>query len=760
MPEPEKKTGSPGSPPASTYSNEKGRTSEVERVSAQDGDGAPVHEIYNPHVDVSGIDEKKLIRKLDWYLVPWLSLLYLLSFLDRTSIGNAKLYHMETDLHITDKQYLIALTIFFFSYAIFEVPSNVFLKRLRPSIWLSLLMFCWGIMMTVQGLVHNYGGLLGMRWLLGMFEAGLFPGVNYYLSCWYKRSEFGIRAALFFSAATVSGAFGGLLAAAISKLDGVGGKPAWAWIFIIEGLATVVAGALSFSIIQDFPDTAKFLTEAERTFIVRRLQSDDQFSAAGESLNQLGYRATAANLLSVPVYAVACVVTCVVALAADRYGNRGYLTMLSFSVGLAGYLILIVSRNATLSYIAVYLAACGIYPTIPNIIAWVSNNVEGSYKRSVTLAMVISFGNINGAVSSNVYRAHDAPWYRLGHGIVLMYIGIGLVMAIVYHLALRRENAKRERGERDEIIEGVNDGQTELAKNGRYKSVADAKRNKGDEWSGALRVPAVRVEPEPQHPTVEKWTYWNAFDPDSDEFFDNDDAVYEAFIDPADRIQLPADPTEPPAEAIDVSSSSEASSSGRGTPMEVVDDIDTQTNRMMTVTMQDLESRTRIMRALDLPLPRNSALDAAIDVGRGLPAEERVTYLRSLLDRTDSDRERAQEPRAQAEARSALREREPTYLDWPQEDSRPTTPEPAGGARASVPVTPVRPSTPPAQAAQATPLFISPSPPPSVTPRLYSWATISASGPAVPTSPLTNRGARMSVAHIVRPSLVPVHRAA
>ncbi|TBU34082.1 MFS general substrate transporter [Dichomitus squalens] len=514
---------SSSSPAASTYSNEKSRISEVERASAKEGDAALHTDVYNAHVDVSGVDEKKLLRKLDWYLVPWLSFLYLLSFLDRTSIGNAKLYHMEADLHITDQQYLIALTIFFFSYAIFEVPSNVFLKRLRPSIWLSLLMFLWGIMMTVQGLVHNFGGLLGMRWLLGMFEAGLFPGVNYYLSCWYKRSEFGIRAALFFSAATVSGAFGGLLAAAISNMDGIAGKPAWAWIFIIEGLVTVVAGAMSFFIIQDFPDTAKFLTEAERTVVVRRLQSDDQFSAAGESLrwhyiwksvldyktwigmllymgadgplyafslflpsiiNQLGFKATPANLLSVPVYAVACILTCVIGFYADKYGNRGYLTMFSLSIGLVGYIILIASRNATLSYVAVYLAACGIYPSIPNIIAWVSNNVEGSYKRSVTIAMVISFGNINGAVSSNVYRARDAPWYRLGHGIVLMYIAIGLVMAIIYHLCLRRENAKRERGERDEIIKGVNDGRTELAKNGTYASVADAKRDKGDEWSG------------------------------------------------------------------------------------------------------------------------------------------------------------------------------------------------------------------------------------------------------------------------------------
>ncbi|KAG6831616.1 hypothetical protein H0H87_004678 [Tephrocybe sp. NHM501043] len=245
--------------------------------------------LYNPDVDISGVDEKKLLKKIDLALIPWLSLLYLLSFLDRTSIGNAKLYNLTTDLHIDDRQYLLSLTIFFFSYALFEVPSNVFLKRLRPSIWLSVLMLFWGIMMTLQGVVHNFGGLMGMRWMLGLFEAGLFPGVNYYLSCWYKRSEFGIRAAVFFTAASVSGAFGGLLAAAISNMDGIGGKPAWAWIFILEGLATVLAGVASFWIIQDFPDTAKFLTEAERTVVVRRLQGDDQFSAAGGEKLEMKY---------------------------------------------------------------------------------------------------------------------------------------------------------------------------------------------------------------------------------------------------------------------------------------------------------------------------------------------------------------------------------------------------------------------------------------------------------------------------------------
>jgi MFS family permease len=108
--------------------------------------------------------------------------------------------------------------------------------------------------------------------------------VNYFLSCWYKRSELGIRVAVFFAAATVSGAFGGLLAAGISSVPHPRGRPAWAWIFIIEGAATIVLGALSFWLVQDFPDSATFLSEPERAHVVRRLQADGQFSAAGEGL--------------------------------------------------------------------------------------------------------------------------------------------------------------------------------------------------------------------------------------------------------------------------------------------------------------------------------------------------------------------------------------------------------------------------------------------------------------------------------------------
>lgn len=178
-----------------------------------------------------------------------------LSFLDRTNIGNARLGTLEKDLHMEGLDYNIALAVFFPFYVAAEIPSNMMMKRFRPSVWLTIIMVAWAVVMIGMGFVTNFAGLLATRALLGIAEGGLFPGVTYYITMWYCRHECGLRMAIFFSAATAAGAFGGLLARGITEMKGVAGRPGWSWIFILEGILTLVVAMTAYWAINDYPST-------------------------------------------------------------------------------------------------------------------------------------------------------------------------------------------------------------------------------------------------------------------------------------------------------------------------------------------------------------------------------------------------------------------------------------------------------------------------------------------------------------------------
>lgn len=322
--------------------------------------------------------------------------------------------------------------------------------------------------------------------------------MNYYLSCWYKGSEIGVRSALFFSAAALAGSFGGLLAAAIAGMDKVGGRPGWAWIFIIEGIATVFAGIFCWWMVFDWPDTARFLTPDERIRIQRRLILDRQGHAADdfdkrhiyEALKDwktygymviymgclvplyafslflptivaaMGYSGTKAQLLTVPPYACAAVCTVAVGFLADRTRWRGYCNIATVSIGAIGFILLIASPQPDIQYAGTFLGAIGIYPTISNTISWVANNVEGSLKRAVVMGMVVGWGNLNGVVSSNIYITGQKPRYWTGHGVVLGYQVIFLLGGSIFmHIALRIENRKRRSGKRDHMHDGLTEEQ-------------------------------------------------------------------------------------------------------------------------------------------------------------------------------------------------------------------------------------------------------------------------------------------------------------
>lgn len=168
--------------------------------------------------------ERKLVTRIDFHVVPFLCILYLLAFLDRVNIANANVFGLSKELGLQGDEYNTALVIFFVPYVLFEIPSNILLKKFKPHVWLSLNMFLFGFVTIMQGIVKSYSGLLTTRFFLGLFETGMFPGCFYLIGMWYRRAEAQKRYSFFFSSTTLAGAFGGLLAAAIGKMDGISGK--------------------------------------------------------------------------------------------------------------------------------------------------------------------------------------------------------------------------------------------------------------------------------------------------------------------------------------------------------------------------------------------------------------------------------------------------------------------------------------------------------------------------------------------------------
>jgi sugar phosphate permease len=190
----------------------------------------------------------------------------------RVNIGNARLYKLPEDLGLVGNQFQVAVSILFVTYLLFEVPSNLVLKRFTPSRWIAFITTAWGIVATLTGLVNSYGALIACRLILGALEAGLFPGLNVFLTLFYTKHELALRVGYLFVSAAIAGSLGGLLAYGIGFMQGLQGLNGWRWIMIIEGLPTFVLGIATFFLLPNDAESASFLTENEKKLMIARFR--------------------------------------------------------------------------------------------------------------------------------------------------------------------------------------------------------------------------------------------------------------------------------------------------------------------------------------------------------------------------------------------------------------------------------------------------------------------------------------------------------
>ncbi|CZS89785.1 related to nicotinamide mononucleotide permease [Rhynchosporium agropyri] len=428
--------------------------------------------------------ESKLMRKIDFRVIPFLCILYLLAFLDRVNIANARSFGLREDLKLGALEYNTALTIFFVPYIIFEIPSNVLLKKLSPRIWLSGCMLMFGIAAICQGLVSNYAGLLACRFFLGVFEAGMFPGCFYLIGMWYKRSEAQRRYSFFFGSTTLAGAFGGLLASAIGKMDGLRGYRGWRWIFILEGVLTCVVAIAFFFCIPSFPEEVKWLTTPEREYVKARLRVDQGSSAAERKItardvgrvfkdfkiilggfmyfgmvvpaygyaffapgiiSTYGYSPIQTQLRSVPPWACAFVFAMMIAFCSDFAKHRFVFTLIPISIAITGFSILIsIHDNVNVQYLGLFLVAMGAYSAMPVIVCWFNMNLGGHHRRAVGTAWQVGFGNIGGIIATYSFLPGDAPEFRKGYSICLGFLCLSAFSCCLYAVAVFVQNRQRD----------------------------------------------------------------------------------------------------------------------------------------------------------------------------------------------------------------------------------------------------------------------------------------------------------------------------
>ena len=229
--------------------------------------------------------EKATYAKVTWRLIPFLFLLYILAYLDRVNVGFAKL-QMATDLKFSDTVYGWGAGIFFIGYFFFEVPSNVILHKVGAKIWIARIMIVWGVISAAMMYTSSELMFYVMRFLLGVAEAGFFPGMILYLTFWYTRTHRAKMVAGFMTAIALAGVIGGPVSGWIlGNMAGVHDLKGWQWLFLLEGVPSVVVGFLVLFFLDDGPAKAKWLTDDEKALVLRRLEEEEKVKRSQGEMN-------------------------------------------------------------------------------------------------------------------------------------------------------------------------------------------------------------------------------------------------------------------------------------------------------------------------------------------------------------------------------------------------------------------------------------------------------------------------------------------
>ncbi|KAL9127841.1 MAG: hypothetical protein Q9217_003360 [Psora testacea] len=449
-----------------------------------------IPETLNQHANADA--ERRVIRKMDFHIVPLVTALYILAFLDRSNIGNARIAGMSEDLHLGGNRYQWLLTIFYITYILFEWQTLMW-KVVPSHMWLAFTVFGWGVIATLQSATSNWQGMMACRFFMGISEAGFGPGIPYLLSFFYLRHELGVRIAVFLSAAPLAITFSGALAYGITS-----GYPAlakWRLLFLVEGLPTICMAPVAYYFMPDTPDKARFLNyEQKETAKARGVRQVGGVTRVGSVvwkeigaalldlkcwftalmyfscnvgfaslpvflptiLKDMGFSSIDAQGLTAPPFFLSFLVTIFSTWVADKTQQRGYTIMFLTCMGGTGYILLATVETVGVRYFGVFLAASGIFPSIANILPWVINNQGSDTRRGTGIMLLNLIGQCGPLLGTNIFPGDEAPRYIKGMAISASFTFFTAVLAFGLRLLLAWENQRLDKKFGTNMDQGVN----------------------------------------------------------------------------------------------------------------------------------------------------------------------------------------------------------------------------------------------------------------------------------------------------------------
>ncbi|OTA89850.1 hypothetical protein M434DRAFT_373410 [Hypoxylon sp. CO27-5] len=465
----------------------------MEKIEPQEHLENTLEEVVHLHTNNEGFDHQRsklLNRRLDIRIIPLCCWLYLLNFLDRGNIGNARVLNSETGDNLLQKTnmgadgYAITVTLFSIAYTLFEVPSNWIMKHyVRPSVWLATLLGCWGALTLGFAGVKNYATVVVLRLLIGVFEAGFFPGIVYVITIWYRHNERAVRIALVIAFCNLAGAFGGSIAYGLGKINGTAQLEGFRWLFIVEGIITILSVLPTLLILPDYPARAKFLSADEKAFAEDRLKDrgggyNQEHASRKEILETcfssrmllhyiayianvvtqgsftfltptivtgLGYESIQAQLMTVPPWVVGFFVAIIVSYSADRFNARGaHITTISVIGGLGWLIAGVLGGNHKVQrYACLCVAAIGSFPAAPSMTNWVTCNTPSFKTIAIAIAIHNSSAGIGQVISQWIWRSSEAEkGYPTGNFVCAACNFFVAIVAFTLRLKYARMNRK------------------------------------------------------------------------------------------------------------------------------------------------------------------------------------------------------------------------------------------------------------------------------------------------------------------------------